>query len=105
MTAGPAADVVAAAAAVPFAIGVLVIVVGFVRVIPSGRDAPAELGGAFALGLEFFLAAGLIRLSAIDTFAGLGLVALTIAVRKLISAGVKESVRALLGGMAPRVRA
>ena len=98
-------EVIDAAAAVPFAIAVAVIVVGFVRLIPSGREGPAELGAAFALGLEFFLASGLIRLSAINSWAALGLVALTIAVRKLIATGVRASVRAVLGRAPPRVRA
>ena len=110
MTALPAAagrlppEVTDAIATLPFAIAVLVIVVGLLRVVPSGRAAPAEFAAALTLGLEFFLAAGLIRLGAADSFAMLGLVALIVAVRKVIGAGVGASVRGLLG-MAPRLRA
>jgi uncharacterized membrane protein len=97
-------EVVVPVSMVPFAVAVLVIAVGLVRVATSGRLAPAEFAAALALGLEFFLAAGLLRLAAVDTFAALGVVALVIVVRRVIGAGVRASVRALLG-MAPRIRA
>jgi uncharacterized membrane protein len=98
------AEVTDAVATLPFAIAVLVIAVGLVRVVPSGRAGPAEFAAALALGLEFFLAAGLIRLGSADSFAALGLVAAIVVVRQVIGTGVRASVRALLG-MAPRLRA
>jgi uncharacterized membrane protein len=98
------AELTEAVATVPFAIAVLVIVVGLLRVVPSGRAGPAELAAALTLGLDFFLAAGLIRLSAADSFAALGRVAAIVVVRKVIGVGVRTAVTALLG-MVPRLRA
>ena len=98
------AEVMMAAASLPFAIAVLVIAIAIVRVVPSGRAAPAELAGGLALALEFLLAAGLLRLAAVDELRMLGVVALIVVVRQTISAGVRQSVRGLRGSV-PRVRA
>ena len=91
-------------AVVPFAIAVLIISVGLLRTLAFGRLAPAQLAASLALALEFLLAAGLIRLAAVDNFAVLGVVALIIVVRRIIALGVRQSVRGLVG-KAPEIRA
>jgi uncharacterized membrane protein len=83
------------AATVPFAIAVVVITVGVVRSAGAGRAAPAELAAALGLGLEFLLAAGLLRLSAIDDPLGLAAVAAIVLLRRLITTGIRFAVRAL----------
>ena len=99
------AELVETVSLLPFAIAVLVIGVGLLRVLPSGREGPTELAESLALGLEFFLAAGLIRLAAIDSFGALGVVGLTIVFRKVIGAGVRFAVRAVGSGGARGARA
>jgi uncharacterized membrane protein len=94
-----------AAAAGPFAIAVVVIAVGLVRAASSGRAGPAELAASLALGLEFLLAAGLLRLTAIDDFGALGLVAAIVLLRKLIGTGIRFALRALGESRLRRIRA
>ena len=87
-------DLVMPISAVPFAMAVIVIVVGLVRVVPSRRVAASELAASLGLGLEFFLAAGLIRLAAINDFGALGLVAAVVLFRRVIGLGVRYAVQA-----------
>ena len=93
------------AATVPFAFAVVVITVGLLRAAGSGRGAPAELAAGLGLGLEFLLAAGLLRLSAIDDAAGLAVVGAIVLLRKLISTGIRFSLRALGATSGQRIRA
>jgi uncharacterized membrane protein len=93
------------AATIPFAMAVIVITVGLLRVLPSGRSGPAELQASIMLGLEFLLAAGLLRLAVLDSFAALGMVAGIIALRRLIGAGLRFAVRALGPADPSRLRA
>jgi len=88
-------ELVGYAAAVPFALAVVVIAAGVVRSVLAWRSAPRQLAAALSRGLELLLAAGLIRLAAIDDFADIGLVAAIIALRQLISRGIGFAVRAL----------
>lgn len=99
------ADVIGPVSAVAFAIAVLVITVGLARVVPSGPRGPGELAASLALGLEFFLAAGLLRLAAIDSFEALGAVAAIVLVRKVISRGIGLSLRAIGTSAGARTRA
>ena len=92
------------ASVVPFAMAVLIIIVGFVRVVPSGRMAPDQLAASVALALEFFLAAGLLRLATND-LRSLGVVAAIVLLRRVISAGVRFAVRAVGSGSTHHVRA
>lgn len=89
---------------VPFAFAVVVITVGLLRAGLAGRGGPAELAAGLSLGLEFLLAAGLLRLSAIDDFAGLGIVAAIVVLRRIIGAGIRFALRAL-DGAGRRIRA
>jgi uncharacterized membrane protein len=98
-------EIVEEVAAVPFAIAVLVIVVGLLRMFSSGRAGPSELTASLSLGLEFFLAAGLIRLAAIDDFGALGIVAAIIALRKVIGFGVSLAVRGVSSSPPGDIRA
>ena len=92
-------------AALPFAAAFVVIAVGLLRSIAAPRAAAAEFGAALGLGLDFLLAAGLIRLAARPDVRALGLVALVIAVRKVSTAGVKAARRAVGGVAGMRLRA
>ncbi len=92
-------------AGVPFTIAVMVILIGLVRAAAAGKAAPAELAASLGLGLEFFLAAGLLRLSAIDDFGALAVVAAIVVLRKLISTGIRFAVQALGGTRFRRIRA
>ena len=95
----------AALAVVPLCMGILVIAIGLLRVPASGRAGPAELAASLSLGLEFFLAGGLLRLSSIDDFAGLAVVAAIVLLRKLIGTGVRFALRALGAGGVRLLRA
>jgi Protein of unknown function (DUF1622) len=94
-----------AAAAVPFAAAVVVAAVGLLRTPAAGRAGPAELAASLALSLEFLLAAGLLRLSALDDFGALAAVAAIVLLRKLITTGVRFALRALGAARFQRLRA
>ena len=85
------ADGVAALAVVPLLMGLLVIAVGVLRVPASGRAGAAELAASLSLGLEFLLAAGLLRLSAEATWTGIATAAALVAVRRVAGAGLRAS--------------
>ena len=101
----PHSPVPVALAGVPFALAIVVIAVGLLRAPAQGRRAPAELAAALALGLEFLLAAGLLRLSAIGDFTGLGIVAATVLARKVIGTGIAAGLRVLRAGRGGPIRA
>ena len=82
---------VAATAIVGFA--ALVIFMGSLTSVRAGRHAGMLLATYLGIGLEFFLAAGLIRLAAVDTSAMLGVAAAIIAVRRAIVVGLKTAAR------------
>ena len=89
------------AAAFPFVVAVLVVVVGLVRLPTAGKAAPAKLAASIRLALEFLLAAGLLRLSAIDSYTALTAVAAIALVRKLVATGMRFSLQAIgMGGSA-----
>jgi uncharacterized membrane protein len=88
-------DAITTAAAVPFAMAVAVIAIALLRLPAARHAAPAELAAGVSLGLEFFLAYGLLRLSALDDFAALGVVAAVVLLRKVINAGIGFALRAL----------
>jgi uncharacterized membrane protein len=90
-------DFMRAAATVPTAIGLAVVAVGVVRALAAPRHAAGSLARALALALEFFLAAGLLRLAALQDLESLGLAAFIIALRRLISYGLRFGVRAADG--------
>ena len=98
-------DAITTAAAVPFAMAVAVIVIALVRVPGARHAAPAELAAGVSLALEFFLAYGLLRLSALDDYGALGVVAAVVLVRKVINAGIGFALRALGVRRAARLRA
>lgn len=94
-----------AVAAVPLAAAVVVITVGIARAIVGGAAGPAQLAASVGLGLEFLLAAGLLRLSSIDDFAALAVVAALVVLRKLIVVGIRAGLRALGLAAVQRIRA
>lgn len=94
----------AALAVVPLLMGVAVIAYGVLRA-PLRRTGAATLGAGLALGLEFLLAAGLLRLASLDDFAALGIVAAVIVLRSLIGTGVRIGLRALGQSGTRRLRA
>lgn len=89
----------------PLFMAVLVIAVGLLRVPAARRTGPAELAASITLGLDFLLAAGLLRLSSIDDFTGLAGVAAIVLVRKLIGTGLLYGLRALGAATARLLRA
>lgn len=86
-----------AAASVPTAIALLVILVGLGRAVIAPGHAAGSLAQSFGLALEFLLAAGLLRLAALQDLRSLGLAAFIVLLRRVISAGVRFSVRAVEG--------
>lgn len=95
------------AASVPvLGFAALVIVVGVARAVATrGWGAAVALGSALSLGLEFLLAAGLLRLSG-SRLPALGVVALVILVRQLIVRGIRQGESAVAGaGSLSRPRA
>jgi len=84
-----------ALASIPVAGAVLVLTAGLLRAVAAGRGAPAQITASVGLGLEFLLAAGLLRLSAVDDLEALGAVASIIVLRKVITAGLRFGARAL----------
>jgi uncharacterized membrane protein len=87
-------EVTDALATLPFAVAGFLIVFGVLRSLLAGARAGAALLPYLTLGLEFFLAAGLIRLAGAQDFATLGVVAAIIAARRLISFGIRYGARA-----------
>ena len=87
-------DITQALATVPFAIAAFLVLFGVLRSLLAGRRAAPALLPYLTLGLEFFLAAGLIRLAGADDFATLGVVAAIIVARRVISFGLRYGARA-----------
>jgi uncharacterized membrane protein len=87
-------DITDALAILPFAIAAFIIVFGVLRSLLAGRRAAPAMLPYLTLGLEFFLAAGLIRLAGADDFATLGVVAAIILARRVISFGIRYGARA-----------
>jgi hypothetical protein len=88
-------DVTHALAAIPLAIGAGIIVIGAVLALISGRHAGLAFSNHLTLGLEFLLAAGLLRLASSDQLEMLGLVAAVIVTRRIIVIGLRYSTRAI----------
>jgi uncharacterized membrane protein len=87
LVAGPAALVTAGA--------VLVLVAGVLAGVRAGTGrAGAVFAAHTALALELLVAAGLIRLAATDSLRALGTVAAIIAVRQVITRGIRFGARA-----------
>jgi hypothetical protein len=79
---------------VPFAIGLAIIVFGVFSSARLGLRAARGFSTFLGLGLEFLLAAGLLRLSTTNTFAMLGTTAAIIATRRVVLLGLTYGVRA-----------
>ncbi len=86
-------DLVAAPAALISLCAIAVVVLGVLAAAGSrGRAGPTFAAHA-GFALELFLAAGLIRLAALDSFRALGTVAAIIAIRQVIGRGVRLGAR------------
>ena len=83
---------VLATATVGFA--ALVVVGGVVTAFRGGRHTGTLLATYLGVGLEFLLAAGLIRLASAETFAMLALASAIIAIRRTIVFGLRQAARA-----------
>jgi uncharacterized membrane protein len=88
------ADLTSAVATTIIAFAALVIFAGSLTSLRAGRHAGRLLATYLGIGLEFFLAAGLIRLASVDTFQMLGLTAAIIVVRRTIVLGLGYAARA-----------
>jgi uncharacterized membrane protein len=87
-------ELTSAVATTIVAFAALVIFVGSVTSLRAGRHTGRLLATYLGIGLEFFLAAGLIRLASVDTFQMLGLTAAIIVVRRTIVLGLGYAARA-----------
>jgi hypothetical protein len=87
-------DVTAPAAALPIAIGAAVIAIGVLTSLRYGLHGAPLLTLRLSLGVEFFLAAGVIRLTSANTFEMLGLAAAIILARRVIRLGLRYGAQA-----------
>ena len=87
-------ELTAAAATAIVAFACLVIVVSSVTSFRAGRHTGRLFATQLGIALEFLLAAGLIRLAGVDTFAMLGITAAIIAVRRTIVLGLGYAAKA-----------
>lgn len=90
-------ELTSAVAAVPFAIAATIIIVGACLSIFRGRHAASAFANHITLGLEFLLAAGLIRLASANTLEMLGLVGAIIVTRRIIVVGIRWGTQAVEG--------
>ena len=87
-------QVLGIASLIPYAIGALIIVFGILAA-PRHRLHTARAFSTFlGLGLDFLLAAGLIRLAQQNTFVMLGIAAAIIVVRRVVLLGLGYGARA-----------
>ena len=70
------------------AFAAIVIFAGSLSSLRAGRHAGRLLATYMGIGLEFFLAAGLIKLASADSFEMLGLIATIITLRRVIALGL-----------------
>ena len=76
------------------AFAAIVIFVGSLSSLRAGVHTGRLLATYLGIGLEFLLAAGLVRLASADSFKMLGLAAAIIAVRRMIVLGLGYAARA-----------
>jgi uncharacterized membrane protein len=88
-------EILRVAASCCTAAALVVVVAGVVRAGRAPRRRAAELAASIALGVEFLLAAGLLRLSALGTFTAIATAAVVVAVRKVVGFGLAVAVRAV----------
>jgi hypothetical protein len=88
-------DLTHALAAVPFAIGATIILIGAFFAFFYGRRAAFFFADHLTLGLEFLLAAGLLRLASANQLEMLAIAGAIIVTRRLVIIGLRYSVRAL----------
>ena len=82
-------DLVALPAALVSLMAVGVVVTGLVAAVRRPRDAGPAFARHAAFALQLFLAAGLIRLAALDSVRAFATVAAIIAIRQVIARGVR----------------
>ncbi len=87
-------EIVNLISAIPLAIGTLVFLVGAIQSFFYPEAIASHFAGAVTLGLEFFLAVGLLRLAIAQNLTALLMVVSIIAIRTVIKYGIKASVRA-----------
>ena len=87
-------ELVAVPAALVTGAGAVVLVLGVLAAARSPRRAGERFAVHAAFALELFLAAGLIRLAALDSLRALATVAVTVAVRQVLARGVRAGARA-----------
>lgn len=87
-------ELTAAAATGIVAFACLVITVATLTSFRAGRHTGMLFATQLGIGLEFLLAAGLIRLASVDTFAMLGITAAIIVVRRAIVLGLGYAAKA-----------
>jgi Protein of unknown function (DUF1622) len=87
-------EVLGVASLIPYAIGALIIVLGILAAPRHRLHTARALSTFLGLGLDFLLAAGLIRLAQQNTFVMLGIAASIIVVRRIVLIGLSYGARA-----------
>lgn len=87
-------EIVRTAATAATGIALAVIAVGAARAVLAPRRAAAVFAGALALGLEFLLAGGLLRLATEQSLRALQVTAVIVVVRQVIARGIRFGRRA-----------
>jgi hypothetical protein len=87
-------ELTSAVATAIIAFAALVIFAGSISSLRAGRHSGRLMATYMGIGLEFLLAAGLIRLASVETFEMLGLAAAIIIVRRTIVLGLGYAARA-----------
>jgi L-asparagine transporter-like permease len=82
------------AAVIPLVIGAVIIVIGVLLAPRYGLHTARAFAHFLSLGLEFLLAAGLIRLLGYYTFEMIGIAAAIILARRIVLLGLGYGVRA-----------
>jgi hypothetical protein len=77
----------------------LVVVVATLRAVATPADRPTVLAAGLALGAEFLVAGGLLRLFVLGTLEAVGLAAAAVGVRTVIGIGLRVGVRAGRGAV------
>jgi len=87
-------EVLGIASVIPLAIGAVIIVAGVLSAPRRGLQTARAFSTFLGLGLEFLLAAGLIRLASQNTFQMLGIAAAIIVARRIVIIGLGYGARA-----------
>jgi hypothetical protein len=87
-------EILGIASLIPFAIGVTIVVAGVLVSARHGLHSGTAFSQFLGLGLDFLLAAGLVRLAATSSWAMIGITASIIVTRRIVLIGLGYGARA-----------